>query len=547
MKVIRKLGLSPSLSCTHAGKKVFILSDLQINKGVFLVFFLLLLVSPTVIDADEEITYRLFEDKPMHQFIISGEENDFEVNMVLPDGTTVDHEDFDPDAFMYFSLENQRIWALTDAKEGTYTFEVITSSDEDFSVRDSDSVERPNVEWNAPLDETIQLQTGDILELEWEISGEFSSGFSNMNILLSPAEGGHTFEVATASVGNESYELELPDSIPSGDYELFIELDDEYVSETLITPEVTITYENPDYNLETVELVEQRVENGVLYVVLDIPRTARFNELNALITGEETELESTIDINELVVMEELEDSNHYLWDVTPFTENGEYEGQIRAIQRDNAFSEAIELDAFQVFLNDLSDDGIEWSLDQGLTNASSVSITTSSEPGILITVEDEGRVLLQEEIGEEEQEFSVPLQEGHRVIEVTLSDEHNNSFGYSRSFQVDHTPPILEMIQPLPAHTQLDEAFASGYVEAGSTLVVNGQEIDYDENGYFRADNIGNSLTIVAADESGNETIYTWEPAPEQSNAGWIWPVLIGVGISGSTGGFIFYLRKTKP
>jgi hypothetical protein len=221
--------------------------------------------------------------------------------------------------------------------------------------------------------------------------------------------------------------------------------------------------------------------------------------------------------------------------------------QIRAFQSDNAFSEAIELDDFQVSLNDLSEDEIEWSLDEGLTNAPAVTITTSSEAGTLITVEDEGQVLLQEEINEEGQKFSVPLQEGHRVIEVTLSDEHNNSFGYSRSFQVDHTPPILEMIQPLPAHDQLDEAFASGYVEAGSALVVNGEEITYDENGYFRADNIGNSLMIVATDESGNETVYTWEPAPEQSNMGWIWPVLIGLGISGSTGGFIFYLRKTKP
>src|SRR5690625_7608528 len=70
----------------------------------------------------EEITYDLREKKTNHQFIITGEDNDFEVTMFLPNGAEVDHDDFNGVKYMYFSLDNKRTWAVNKADKGTDTF-----------------------------------------------------------------------------------------------------------------------------------------------------------------------------------------------------------------------------------------------------------------------------------------------------------------------------------------------------------------------------------------------------------------------------------------
>src|SRR5690625_2354565 len=109
------------------------------NKFIIGIAFICVMsfIFPMMIAAEEqEITYDLREKKTNHQFIITGDDNDFEVTMVLPDGTEVDHDEFDGEKYMYFSLENKRIWAVNKAAKGTYTF-----------VIHSDSDERSRIEW----------------------------------------------------------------------------------------------------------------------------------------------------------------------------------------------------------------------------------------------------------------------------------------------------------------------------------------------------------------------------------------------------------------
>lgn len=523
----------------------------KFSKGMLLVC-LLSIIFPAAVAANDEVTYNLREDKEMHQFIISGNDNDFDVQMVLPDGTVVNHDEFDAEHYMYFSLENRRIWAVDQAKAGTYTFKITSTNEGNFSVRARDSIERPEVKWLKPLDEQLELAGEESLALAWEAQGDFASSYRNMSIILQQKEGWYSFVVDTANIKDGSYELQLPETIPSGDYDLYITVDDEYMSDDVIDPEVVISYTNPLFEVETIEVVEQTVENGVLYVVVDIPNNSRFDQLEAQIVkkGESTGLISTIAVNDLIEIEAQDESKHYLWSVAELTEPGDYEGAMIGIKKENEFTPLIDLEPFQVVLADYEEGQIEWSLEEGLTNATTIEITVNVDPDVFITILDEEGTLLHQEVTEKGEVFSAPLREGYRVIEVKLSDGEQNSQSFTRRFQVDHTPPRLEMIQPLTTHRQLDQPFASGYVEDDSILVVNGEEITYDETGYFYVDDFGRDLEIELTDVSGNKIEYTWKPTADTgqttSGMGWLWIVLINLGIVGTATGIVFYLRKTK-
>ena len=520
--------------------------------GIVFIFLLSLFATEIALAANDEVTYNLREDKKQHQFIISGDDNDFDVQMILPNGTEVDYEEFDADHYMYFSLENKRIWAVDQAGKGTYTFKITSKEEGNFSIRTKDSIQRPEIKWEKPQDEKIELADDETLELVWEAQGDFASSYGNMNIMLQQVGGWYAFVIDTASVEDESYELQLPETIPSGEYALSVIVDDEFMSDEAIDPEVVINYTNAEFEMETLQVVEQTVENGVLYVVVEIPNYSNFDQLEAQITkkGESTGIVSTIEFNDLIEIEEQEDSKHYLWSVTELTEDGAYEGGIIGIKRDKEFTPLIELDPFEVALAEYEEGQIEWSLEEGLTNATHVDVTVNVDQDAFITILDETTTLLHQEVTQEGQVFSAPLQEGYQVIEVQLSDGGQNSQSFTRRFQVDHTPPRLEMIQPLTSHRQLEAPFASGYVEENSKLIVNGEEVTYDDSGYFYVEDFGKELTIELTSESGNQVEYTWQPTADEtgtgSGVGWIWIILINVGIVGIAVGIVFYLRKSK-
>src|SRR5699024_12791499 len=92
------------------------------------------------------------------------------------------------------------------------------------------------------------------MELTWETKGDFESSYSDMKIMLKPKAGWYKFEVDTTDIGKESYEFSLPESIPSGEYALSIMIDDAFVDETEIDPEVIIEYDNPDNEVDEIEI-----------------------------------------------------------------------------------------------------------------------------------------------------------------------------------------------------------------------------------------------------------------------------------------------------
>lgn len=525
------------------------------NKFIIGIAFICVMsfIFPMMIAAEEqEITYDLREKKTNHQFIITGDDNDFEVTMVLPDGTEVDHNEFDGEKYMYFSLENKRIWAVNKAAKGTYTFVIHSDSDERYRIQGKDSTKKPEIKWQKPLDATMPIKADEKIKLTWEAKGDFESSYSDMKIMLKPKDGWHKFEVDTTDVGKESYEFNLPESIPSGQYDLSIMIDDAFVDETEIDPEVIIEYDNPDYEFDDIEIKDQIVENGMLYLIIEVPKYTHFEQLEARFQkkGEDEQYTASVDWDELDAYKQLEDTEQFLWAVTTFETSGDYEGDVLAFVNDETFSETINLDPFHVEHMDYDEDDIEWSLEEGLTNAVSLEVTVNVSDDSVVTIEDGGDILAQKEVTEEGTVISAPLDEGHRVIEVTVTDGDQNSRTFTRNFQVDHTPPSLEMIQPLTSHDTLEESFASGFVEQDSTLIVNGNEVDYDEEtGYFRVDDIKNSITIKLTDQSGNEVNYTWSAnSTNESESNLLWIILINVIIVACVAGIIFYLRKTnKP
>jgi hypothetical protein len=78
-----------------------------------------------------------------------------------------------------------------------------------------------------------------------------------------------------------------------------------------------------------------------------------------------------------------------------------------------------------------------------------------------------------------------------------------------RISMADTTPPILEIEKPLPFANII---LLSGKTEPGVLLTANNMPIDVDEEGHFKdfltleQDGL-NTITIIAQDPSGNETV----------------------------------------
>src|SRR5699024_12825188 len=106
------------------------------------------------------------------------------------------------------------------------------------------------------------------------------------------------------------------------------------------------------------------------------------------------------------------------------------------------------------------------------------------------------------------------------------------------------------MIQPLTSHRQLEAPFASGYVEENSKLIVNGEEVTFDDSGYFYVEDFGKELTLELTSESGNQVEYTRKPTADDTGTGagvgWMWIILINVGIVGVVIGVVVELGGSE-
>ncbi len=517
------------------------------NRWIPLLIILVLIAtfSPLSIQAETYTkTYELDEKQENFQFVIEGEQNNFDVNMTLPNGTKVNFEEFDLDQYMYFSMTNKRIWALKSAPAGTYTFEIVGASEDNFSVDTEEAVDQPVVNWTSPSEETITVRNDEPVTLSWKASGDFQYD-DDLNFILQQEGGWHEFVVDDANADDGEMEVTLPETIPSGTYRLFIEADNPNVEPQRVNPNVVIDYTNDRYEMGTVEIVDQFVENGILYLNVQVPNGLYFDYMEAQLvdeSGENTRIAAGEE-DDLIRIEETDEYEVWNWSVMEL-EDGTYSGNMIVLEDDDEFTPLLEIEPFDIKQTDFTEDMVEWSITEEETNATSLDITVRFPKGTQVEVLVEEKSALTTTVEEEEEVLSVGLEEGFPYIMVRATDEHNNTQTYTKQYKVDHTPPQLELIQPLPTHSKLEDDFASGYVEIGSKLMINGEEVKYDEDGYFLVENIGNDLELVVSDSFGNKAEYQWEAEQKSVSLAWIWIVVLNVGIVGGTGFTIWRLRK---
>ena len=102
------------------------------------------------------------------------------------------------------------------------------------------------------------------------------------------------------------------------------------------------------------------------------------------------------------------------------------------------------------------------------------------------------------------------LGDGEHEVEISVPSRVGSQ-SERWSFTVDATPPELEVASPEGAVVFLNqETVVAGTTDPDATLTVDGEEVEVGEDGSFEVtydEPPSESLTIVAVDEAGNETV----------------------------------------
>lgn len=507
-------------------------------------------ISSAVAAEETTLSLTLNEAKEKHQFIVSGDTENFEVDLILPDGTVLTHTDLDPEQYIYLGFEEQRIWVLQHAPAGTYTFRVISdTSGGRYRASAKDAIEMPHTEWQSPLDQSITITSlGDEIPLAWQASGDHQHG-DRISIYLQRAGTDLKREIARVLVSSESLNLSIPSDVPDGEYKLTAEADNGSFERQVIDPAVTIIAKR-GREAAASELLEQTVEQGIWTVDLTLPSRG-WDELVAEIANKQAADGETMVITavreDLIEMEAEDGTKYYRWYVAELTEDGEYVGNLYLAYNGLAVSPVMTLTPVEYVYVDEAAHEVKWSIEGERTGLRymDVSFTVAEDSEVVLRSDLSGELARLEALAAEgPQMLQIALSEGETLYELEIRDRYGNSYTYSKRIIADHTPPLLEMIQPLPTHREVPQGRVSGFVEPGSAVQLDGREVEVQADGYFVLEGVKGSFTLTAVDESGNETRYQWEPQAAEGFA-W-WPIAVIVVIILLTVGTIWWLRRTR-
>lgn len=500
------------------------------------------------------LTYQLREDKVNYQFIITGEKPDFDVNLITPDGTKVTHDRVptqEVEDYLYVGFDNERIWVVRNAAAGEYQFEIASAEEQRFRISTKDPIKKAETTWQSPKDEQLTIQeTNARISLEWTVSGNVRPVTDRLYVWLQP-EGGEALEIGDVPLMSGNATVTVPNHFPDGEYALLLTADTRTAEVQSIDPNVTITISRG--GTASAELHQMFLDNGIVYADVKISRNMRWDEFCMVLwnksgaaAGAESDAVEVTGFREEMERLEYEDRNVELWrwEATQLEEDGSYEGVLHIYDQGNPVT-FLKIGPFEAKLRNWEEDTIAWSIDSEHTNRQFVDLSLQLQWDTEVQIVNEERVLFHDMIPQSEDgaphTLQVQLTEGDQLIQVLLADEFGNFHTVSKRYLVDHTPPRLEMIQPLPKHTHAEGNFASGFVEPGAAITVNGESAAHDERGYFRVENIGASLTIEVADAAGNVTHYEWSKS-NGSNP-WVWIILGNVLILSLGAGSIFWMR----
>ncbi len=510
--------------------------------------WLMCLMLPTAYARTESsLTLQLGETREKQQFVVEGSTPDFEVDLVLPDGTVLEHDEIDPMQQLYLGVENQRIWVLMQAPAGQYTFRISSeSSDASYRVWTKDAIGKPEVAWQSPKHQKIRITPSeDTVLLGWQASGDFPSS-ARIHLYLHRQDTGAKRLIDSFSVRSGSAELHIPGHVRDGEYALMIEAENGTLEAQAIDPAVTIVVDRGTAPLVP-ELIGQFVDYGAWTVDVKLPDNG-WQELQAELvppSGGEAQVYA-VERGDLIGMETDEGDRFYRWYIAELAEDGTYTGRLYLTSQGLATGPAVVLEPVEYRAVQAEDHQVQWSIETERTNLRymDVMVTLGADSELVLRTSggtvsrhearaDDGPVTLQ-----------IPLTEGEMLYELEIRDVYGNVYTYDKRVLVDHTAPVLEMIQPLPSHASVPEQRISGFVEVGSILEIDGKPVEVASDGYFRIDGVRSAFTLTATDESGNVTSYRWEP---KASGGFVlWPFLVILAMIAATGAVIWWLRRTS-
>jgi len=496
---------------------------------------------------DESLTLQLGEAKEKQQFVIEGSSPDFDVDLVMPDGKVLKHDEIDPEHQLYLGVENQRIWVLMQAPAGQYTFRIHgEDSNASYRVWTKDAIEMPEVVWQSPKNQSITITPGeDRVQLSWQASGDIPSG-SRVHFYLQRKDTAAKRLIDSSSVSYGSAELYIPSYVADGEYALTIEAENGTVEAQVIDPAVTIIVDRGTEPLVPA-LIDQFIDYGTWTVDVKLPNNG-WDELQAELvppSGGET-LVYTVDRDDLIEMETDEGDRFYRWYIDELAEDGTYSGRLYLSYQGMAKGPVVELEPVVYQAVQAEDHQVQWSIEGERTNLRYMDVTvTVGADSELVLRSSSGTVSRHEaKAADGPVTLQIQLTEGEMLYELEIRDVYGNVYTYDKRLLVDHTAPLLEMIQPLPSHASVPEQRVSGFVELGSTLEIDGKPVEVASDGYFLITGIRSAFTLTATDASGNVTSYHWEP--KRSGGFTLWPILVILALIAATAVIVWWLRRTS-
>ncbi|MGG4034900.1 hypothetical protein ABEV74_14505 [Paenibacillus cisolokensis] len=491
-------------------------------------------------------TLNVAEPLEFAQLVVEGSNDEFETDLILPDGKRWNNgqDDYDK-GYVYVRLPQKRIWLLKQLPAGKYSL-VVTGPKDSYRSYVKEKIDKPVIQWGAPANTTLTVNDDSPIPLKWSFSGDASGGALKIRFFLQPADGGERFPAGEASLNHRSHDLYIPGPLPDGDYLLTAEGDNYTAQSQAIDPKVKISLSR-GVTPPGVEILDAKPAGPRVKLTFKIPESVSWKGLEAVFrSGSQPDKPIVIKYGpEDLTADESQPSVYSI--AAELGQNGEYSGVIRWIDAGGFPGPVREIPAFRLNIRDWSKDEVKWSIGDGITNQRMAEARVSVQTVSRVQVVEGTDILFDQTVNPSKDNpavITIPLDEGDHAIELLIADDDGNVNTYARRWIVDHTPPRLEMIQPLPSHKKMPGGFASGFAEPGSKVWVNGKEAAIDQQGYFKVESVGNKLEIRVADAAGNETKYAWEKASSASIM--YWALIAGINLIFISAAFLLYVKLRK-
>lgn len=382
---------------------------------------------------ESSLTLQLGETREKQQFVVEGSTPDFEVDLVLPDGTVLEHDEIDPMQQLYLGVENQRIWVLMQAPAGQYTFRISgESSDASYRVWTKDAVGKPEVAWQSPKNQKIRITPSeDTVLLGWQASGDFPSS-ARIHLYLHRQDTGAKRLIDSFSVRSGSAELHIPGHVTDGEYALTIEAENGTLEVQAIDPAVTIVVDRGTAPLVP-ELIGQFIDYGAWTVDVKLPDNG-WQELQAELvspSGGEAQVYA-VERGDLIGMETDEGDRFYRWYIAELAEDGTYTGRLYLASQGLATGPAVELEPVEYRAVQAEDHQVQWSIETERTNLRYMDVTVTLGADSELVLRSSGGTISRHEARADDGPVTlqIPLTEGEMLYELEIRDVYGNVYTY---------------------------------------------------------------------------------------------------------------------